>query len=335
MKTAGRLYIFVLLLYPPGAAFADLHEVREIHYQMGTFLDIRLWHTEPDEARRLIRESVQETHRLEEIMSDYMPDSAVSLFNAHSGKGKFPLPAQFHELLRTSQRLSAATEGYFDVTVGPLMDLWKRCSTENRKPDPDRLAQALSLVGFAKLLLWDDGTGELVRSGMKIDLGGIGKGYAVDRIADRLRAAHVSAALISFGGSSMEAIGSPPGRNGWQIAIQDPDRRIRGFIFLRDLALSTSGSMGRFFTIGNTRYGHLINPKDGMPVIESRMATVITPSATTAEALTKPLILLGPKGIPLIKAFPQTHGLIIPQSGALSFTAGFRSASAWQDIQAQ
>jgi thiamine biosynthesis lipoprotein len=93
--------------------------------------------------------------------------------------------------------------------------------------------------------------------------------------------------------------------------------------------------MGRFFTIENTRYGHLINPKDGMPVIEPRMATVLTGRATTAEALTKPLVLLGEKGMPLIKAFPQTEGLIISQTGAPSFTQSFRLASAWQDIRAQ
>jgi len=197
------------------------------------------------------------------------------------------------------------------------------------------LAQALALVGYQKLFLSDDGAAELTRPGMKIDLGGIGKGYAVDRIADRLKAGGVATALINFGGSSVAAIGAPPGKHGWEIGIQGPAGDIRGVIYLRDLALSTSGSMGRLFTVGKTRYGHLINPKDGMPVVEPRMATVLTGSATTAEALTKPLVLLGGKGMPLIKAFPQTEGLIISQSGAPSFTQGFRSASAWQDIQAQ
>jgi thiamine biosynthesis lipoprotein len=202
-------------------------------------------------------------------------------------------------------------------------------------PDASRLAQALALVGYQKLFLSDDGAAELTRPGMKIDLGGIGKGYAVDRIADRLKAGGVATALINFGGSSVAAIGAPPGKHGWEIGIQGPAGDIRGVIYLRDLALSTSGSMGRLFTVGKTRYGHLINPKDGMPVVEPRMATVLTGSATTAEALTKPLVLLGGKGMPLIKAFPQTEGLIISQSGAPSFTQGFRSASAWQDIQAQ
>jgi thiamine biosynthesis lipoprotein len=299
---------------------------------MGTFLDITLWHTEPDQAHRLIRESVQEVHRLEEILSDYIPDSALSQFNATSAKGKFPVPAELDELLQISQRLSIRTAGYFDVTVGPLMDLWKRCSVESRMPDQSRLAQALSIVGYRKLLLSGDRMAELTRSGMKIDLGGIGKGYAVDRIADRLRAAGVTAALINFGGSSIAAIGSPPGKTGWEIGVQGPAGDIRGVIYLRNLALSTSGSMGRYFTIGNKKYGHLINPKNGMPVAEPRMASVITPSATTAEALTKPLVLLGERGISLIKSFSKTEAVVIPESGPVSFTNGFASLSSWHEV---
>ena len=332
MRSLAQFSILALVLLCPRQAFATLREIREVHYQMGTFLELTLWHAEPERARHLIRASVQEAHRLEEILSDYIPDSAVSQFNANAGKGRVALPPELHELLRISQRLSVRTAGYFDVTVGPLMELWRDCSDHDRIPDATRLAQALSLMGYRKLLLSQNGDAELTRSGMKIDLGGIGKGYAVDRIAGRLKAAGVTAALINFGGSSMRAIGAPPGQNGWEVGVQGPAGDLRGVIYLRNLALSTSGSMGRFFTVGNRRYGHLINPKSGMPVSEPRMASVITPSATTAEALTKPLVLLGGKAMSLVKNFPQTEALVIPRTGALFFSSGFRSISAWQEL---
>lgn len=335
MIPLARLAILLLVLCSARAACAELQQVREIHYQMGTFLDVTLWHEQPEQARRLIRESVQEVHRLEEMLSDYIPDSALSRFNGNAGKGRFPLPAELFELLQISRRLSAKTAGYFDVTVGPLMELWKQCSREGRRPDATHLAQALARVGYEKLLLSDDHAAELRRAGMKIDLGGIAKGYAVDRIADRLRPAGVAAALINFGGSSIEAIGSPPGQSGWEIGVQGPAGDIRGVIYLRDLALSTSGSMGRYFTVGKQKYGHLINPKTGLPVSEPRVASVITPSATTAEALTKPLALLGDRGISLIRSFPNSQAVVIPQSGPLSFTDGFPGLSSWQEIDAR
>jgi thiamine biosynthesis lipoprotein len=167
---------------------------------------------------------------------------------------------------------------------------------------------------------------------MSIDLGGIGKGYAVDRMTKMLKASAVGAALINFGGSSMSAIGAPPGKTGWEIAVQDTDGRRRGKIHLRDLALSTSGSMGRGWIIEGKKYGHLIHPLSGVPMTVARMATVIAPSATLAEALTKPLILLGESALPIIEKFSDAEAVIIPQSGASSLSHQFRSRSSWKEI---
>ena len=332
MKTTVLFLLLLLVGFAPTKTAATLREVREVHYQMGTFLEMTLWHAEPEIAKRLIRNAVQEVHRLDEILSNYDPDSALSRLNQHAGAGTMRVPVELFELLTAARELSEKTKGVFDITVGPLMDLWRRAAEESRVPSVKRLAEALAAVGYRNLALHGPDEAKLTLNGMNIDLGGVGKGYAVDHVAKLLRAAGVSAALINFGGSSMSAIGAPPGKTGWEIAVQDTNGQLRGVIYLRDTALSTSGSMGRWWMIDGKKYGHLIHPLNGIPITEARMATVITPSATQAEALTKPLVLLGKSALSTIKKFPRAEAVVIPENGAPSFTEQFRSRLSWKEI---
>jgi thiamine biosynthesis lipoprotein len=332
MKALAGFLLLSWFYLLPDPALSSLQEVREVHYQMGTFLELTLWHSDTEAAKRLIRDAVQEVHRLEQILSNFDPDSSVSRFNRQAGKGKMSVPADLYELLKIAQRFSANTAGYFDVTVGPLVELWRDNLSLGLLPGRNALARALSQVGYEKLKLYDGGEAELLYPGMKIDLGGIGKGYAVDRVADRLEAAGVISALINFGGSSIYAIGTPPRERGWEIGIQGTDGQLRGVIHLRDLALSTSGSMGRLWTIGGKKYGHLIDPKSGMSVSESRMATVVTATATAAEALTKPLALLGKNALWTIGRLHETEAVVSSEKGPLFFSKGFRAKTRWQEV---
>jgi FAD:protein FMN transferase len=332
MKTLARFFIVVWFCVWPDPAFSTLHEVREVHYQMGTFLELTLWHSEPEVAKRIIREAAKEVHRLDEILSNFDPDSSLSRFNQQAGKGKTSLPPELHEILAIARQFSIMTSGDFDVTVGPLMELWRDSSSLGRLPDRDTLSKMLGRVGYEKLKLYDHRQAELLQPGMKIDLGGIGKGYAVDLVANRVKAAGVNAALINFGGSSIYALGTPPGEQGWEIGLQGTHGRLRGVVYLRDMALSTSGSMGKFWTVGGKRYGHLIDPKSGMPVTEPRMATIVAASATTAEALTKPLALRGKNALQIVAQIPQTEAVVISENGPLFFSGGFRSKTRWQEI---
>ena len=333
MRTQLRsLILIVLCLLPSRASSAALHEVREIHYQMGTFLEFVLWHSNPNVAKQIVREAVEEVHRLDGILSNFDPESSVSRLNQHAGKGKTSLPWELYELLTVARRFSVITSGDFDVTVGPLITLWRNHAALGRLPDRDNLAQVLQFVGYEKLRLYNDRFAELQLRGMNIDLGGIGKGYAVDWIVNRVKAAGVHSALINFGGSSIYALGTPPGKPGWEIGIKGPDEKVRGMIYLHDMALSTSGSMGKFWTIAGKKYGHLIDPKNGTPVLEPRVATAIAATATVAEALTKPLVLRGKTGIRLLTRLPGTEALVISEDGVLSYSAGFRSLTNWQEI---
>jgi thiamine biosynthesis lipoprotein len=319
IKRASPL-ISVLLWFTAAPAFALEREVHEIHYQMGTLLEFRVWHSDPEVAQRVIRESVREVHRLEEILSSYDPESAVSRFNENAGEGRMAIAPELFEILQISRRWSQITKGYFDVTVGPLLKLWRRSAEQGHLPGARELTQTAARVGYSKLSLYADGTAALMRHGMAIDLGGIGKGYAVDRIAARFKAAGMNSALISFGTSSICAIGAPPGAKGWAIGIEGPDGKVRRTIHLSDSALSTSGGMGRFWTIRNKGYGHVINPKTGLPVTEARVATVISESATAAEALSKPLVLVGTQAFAFVEHFPQTRAVLVDSTGALSWS---------------
>jgi FAD:protein FMN transferase len=332
VKTTGTLLLLLLIGLLPATTTATMHEAREVHYQMGTYLEVTVWHDEPETAKRLIRDAVREVHRLDEILSNYDPDSALSHLNQRAGAGAMRVPAELFELLTSAREFSEKTGGSFDVTVGPLMELWQQAAADNRLPSGKRLAQTLAAVGYRNLVLRRPDEVELARAGMSVDLGGIGKGYAVDRVTEIFRTAGVSAALINFGGSSMSAIGAPPGKHDWEIAVQDTDDRLRGAIHLRDAALSTSSSMGRWWRIEGKKYGHLIHPMSGIPITEGRTAMVITRSATRAEALTKPLVLLGKSALPIVEKFSHTEAIVLPASGAPAFSRQFRTQSSWRDI---
>ncbi|MFQ5852790.1 MAG: FAD:protein FMN transferase [Candidatus Binatia bacterium] len=321
---AVSLIILVLVLLD-SLARAELYEVREIHYQMGTLLDITLYHSDPKEGKKILRRSVQEVHRLEGILSNYDPQSSLSFLNRHAGLGKVKVERELFHVLAVSVDFSVKTSGYFDVTVGPLVSLWRQAGEKRRMPSPDALAQAVGLVGYRKLRLYDNGEAELVHEEMSIDLGGIGKGYAVDRVVEILKQAGVTRALINFGGSSIYALGGPIGDESWKIGVKGTNGKLVGMVHLRNQALSTSGSMGRYWEIDGRRYGHLIDPKSGWPVTKPRMATVVAETATEGEALTKPLVLLGAADeFRFIKKhFPRVEALVIAENEELAFSGGF------------
>lgn len=332
--TRRALCVFLIgLLIAPIQARAELRQVREVHYQMGTFLEITIWHADPEQAREILRRSVQEVHRLERILSHYDPESDLSRFNDHAGHGRTNINPELYKFLSMTIDFSRKTSGYFDATVGPLADLWKESAKKSKVPDHRSLAAVLKLVGFGKLLLYGDGEAELLQSGMKVDPGGMGKGYAVDRACELLKKAGVKAALVNFGGSSMYALGRPPGVDSWRIGVKGTDGTLVGILHLKDKALSTSRSYGRFWEIGGKKYGHLLNPRSGMPMSEARSATVVAPTATAAEALTKPLIITGDIPKSWNQAFPQTEAVLFDEKGALTYSEGFPATVHWEVIR--
>jgi thiamine biosynthesis lipoprotein len=289
-RASALAALLALALAPPVAAAP----VKEIHYTMGTYFSIEVGGLPVPVARRLMRRCFAEARRLESVFSRFDPNSELRRLNARGG-GVIEVSADMAELLRRSQRLSAATGGTFDVTIGSVTRLWR---TAARWPAPAAVAAADA--GDAAERVRFDGERRLrLATGVQLDFDGVAKGYAVDRCVALLRAGGVRHALLSLGESSQYAIGAPAGARAWSVAVRDlSGERALGTLRLRDRALSVSSALGHQRRIGARRVGHIVDPRSGQPLTEPAAAVVIATSATDAEAWSKALLLAGHGGAP-------------------------------------
>ncbi len=304
--------------------------LREIHYVMGTLLDITLFGVEPDFGRTLLRRGFREARRLEGLFSAHDEESSLSRLNRMAGRGPVEVEEDLFVLLQVAGSLWQETERAFDITCGPLLDLWQQATLDQREPDETSLKETLERVGFKNLRL-RDGTAELLVNGMRLDLGGIGKGYTVDRIVGLLKEAGVQHALVNFGLSSLYALGSPPGEEAWWIFTKGMrEGEWIGRLALSNQALSVSGSYGRSLEIQGRRYGHILDPRTGLPLDRERLSIVLGPSATEAEAFSTALLVLdGEEGLDLLERRPWLEGMIV-EEGRMAMTTGFRSGSRFE-----
>jgi thiamine biosynthesis lipoprotein len=235
------------------------------------------------------REALDEVDRLEQQMTVFRESSEVSHINRHAASGPVKVEPSLFALLVRARELYRETEGAFDITAGPLTKTWGFFRREGRLPDQNEVASARSLVSSEKLLLdYEARTIQFERSGVEINLGSIGKGYALDRVAALIRKGGVRNALLNAGSSSMRAIGrGGAGQSGWSIGLRHPrhqDRRL-ALLTVHDCALSTSGSEEQFFEVDGKRFGHILDPRSGQPAEGVTSVTVVAQSAAVSDAL--------------------------------------------------
>lgn len=247
---------------------------------------------------RVARNALDEADRLEQQLTIFRDGSEVSGVNRNAAFGPVGVEPSLFELLLLCQEIYRDTAGAFDITSGPLSRCWGFLKRQGRVPEPEEVAKARSLVGGDKLLL--DTESRTVRfecPGVEINFGSIGKGYALDRLAARMRR-RVQTALLSAGSSSMRAIGGGErGHGGWIVGVRHPrhkDRRL-AVLRLRDCAMSTSGSEEQFFEHDGKRYGHIIDPRTGLPAERVSGVTVVAPSAAITDALATAFYVGGPE----------------------------------------
>lgn len=235
------------------------------------------------------RDALDEVDRLEQQLTVFRDTSEVSYLNRHAASGPVKVEQSLFALLFRCCELYRETGGAFDITSGPLTRVWGFLKREGRLPDSGEIAGARSFVGGNKLLL-DHGarTIQFERPGVEINLGSIGKGYALDRIAALIRERGVQTALINAGSSSMRAIGrGGADKEGWSVGLRHPryqDRRL-SLLSIRDCALSTSGSEEQFFDHEGRRFGHIIDPRSGWPAAGVTSVTVVAQSTAVSDAL--------------------------------------------------
>jgi thiamine biosynthesis lipoprotein len=284
-------------------------------------VEITVSHDDEKAAREAMELAFAEFERIDGLLSSYRPESDVSRLN-EAGTGGSVLDAETVALLDAARRISELSGGAFDVTVGPFLSLW-RLEEGGRLPSADELSAAAELVDY-RFLEIDAGLSRVTPAlaGMRVDLGAIGKGYAVDRAAGILRSAGIASAIIDAGGD-IRLVGGKPGRGSWRIGIRHPREpgKLLLSLDLADRAVVTSGDYERFFTVNGVRYHHLLDPKTGLPARGCQSVTVIAGSTAEADALATAAFVMGAaKGLAFLREIEGVEGIIVDAEGSVSFT---------------
>ena len=279
--------------------------------QMGTQFKIILY-CDSSRAAILASSAFKRIAEIDAITSDYRETSELmSLCRAPAGS-KIRISEDLFRVLERSQEMAERSGGAFDVTIGPVVRLWRHARRVGELPDRDRLARAMKLVGYQKLYLdRKSRTASLERTGMLIDLGGIAKGYAVDQAMAILKKNGVTQALIAAGGDILVS-GAPPGTRGWVIEVisLEPANGPKRELCLRDRAVSTSGDAQQHVEIDGVRYSHIVDPKTGLGLTGRSTVTVVAADCTTSDALATAAAVLGAaRGSKLVETTRGAAGL--------------------------
>ena len=269
---------------------------------MGSTYSIAIYGTDRVQMEDAVDAAFDEVRRLDEMLSNYKPDSEWSAINRHAAQPSvnaqpLKVSAEMFQLLSACVDYSRESEGAFDISVGPLMKVWGFYKGSGHLPHKPEVLAALTKVGYRHIHLdpvartvWFD------RQGVELDPGGIGKGYAVDRMVDVLRKKGFTIALVAGSGSSIYGMGAPPDENkGWRVEIRDPWNQSKDAaeVFLKDTSMSTSGSYEKFFRAEGRIYAHIMDPRTGYPAQGSVSVSVIAPRTIDSEAWAKPYFVNG------------------------------------------
>lgn len=291
---------------------------------MGTAIRVELWHSDADAGRAAVAAAMEEMHRIDRLMSPFKPESELSRVNREAARKPVAISRELYDLLARSLEFSTLTHGAFDITfssVGYLYDYRRGI-----KPSAAEIKEKLPAINYRHVQLDPRRTTvKFAHPQVRIDLGGIAKGYAVDTSIAILKQRGIAHALVSAGGDS-RVLGDRHGRP-WQVGIRDPRRRdgVVAVLPLADAAISTSGDYERYFEADGVRYHHILNPKTGQSPTEVHSVTIIGADNTTTDALTKGVFVLGvDAGIKLIESIAGLDTVIIDANGRMHFSAGLK-----------
>jgi len=291
---------------------------------MGTLIRVEVWADAPKAGESAISDVMAEMRRIDRAMSPYKADSELSKVNRDAHKKPVVISRELYDLIVRAEKLSVQTDGAFDITfssVGYMYDYRLRVV-----PSEEQIKKALPAIDYRRIKL-DPAKRTIFfeREGMRIDLGGIAKGYAVDRGIGILKRHNITHGLVTAGGDS-RVLGDRRGRP-WIIGIRDPRRKdgVVARIPLASEAISTSGDYERYFEAGGVRYHHIINPKTGHSATGVWSATVIGPDATTTDGLSTSVFVMGPNaGLALVDTMPGIEAVIIDAEGKMLYSKGLR-----------
>lgn len=294
-------HFVVLLGLVAWLAAAPLHAGELVRVEasvdaMGSTYTVALYGESRDQLEAVVEQAFEEVRRLDRMLSNYRRDSEWSEVNRFAAQRPVRVTPELFRLLERCLEYSRRGEGAFDISVGPLMKVWGFYRGSGRLPDKQEVRKALETVGYRHVLLdAEHRSVRFDRPGVELDPGGIGKGYAVDRMADVLRENGVSSGLVSAGSSSIYALGTPPGAQGWKVSIRHPRNSGQAVaeVYLRNESMSTSGNYEKFFQANGRIYSHIMDPRTGFPASGMLSVSVIAPTTLDSEAWTKPIFING------------------------------------------
>jgi thiamine biosynthesis lipoprotein len=322
-RKGGWWVLGLLILLPTGPAVAhradaDLARFEFAETHMATLFRIVVYAADEAAAKRAAKAAFQQVADLNVIMSDYLPESELMRLCKAAGGPPVAVSPDLFSVLARAGEISRISDGNFDVTVGPIVRLWRRARRSRLLPDAQELAAAKALVDY-RLVTLDPmkRTVRLAKPDMRLDLGGIAKGYAAERAQLVLKRHGITRALVAAGGD-IALSGAPPGKAGWDVGITAaPGETGEGpTLMLHDCGVSTSGDAEQFVEIGGKRYSHIVNPRTGLGLTDSWQVTVIASDATTSDGMTKVLCVLGPdRGLKAIAGLAVSARLVRMRDG--------------------
>jgi thiamine biosynthesis lipoprotein len=264
---------------------------------MGSTYTITLYGYGQERVEAALEAAFSEVRRLDGMLSNYRPNSEWSEVNRYAAERPVRVTPELFDLLSACQKFSRESEGTFDVSVGPLMKVWGFYRGTGRLPQRDEVVRALEKVGYRNVILdRESRTVRFARKGVELDPGGIGKGYTVDQVVDVLKDNGISSALVSAGGSSIYALGTPNNNGrGWEVKIRDPKHPGKTLedLYLQNESMSTSGTYEKFFQAEGKTYSHIMDPRTGFPAQGMLSVSVLAPTTLASEVWCKPYFILG------------------------------------------
>lgn len=306
---------------------AGAEKYEDTRLKMGTFVTVTLYGEDRERLKEVGNAVFEEIDRVSAVFNVYDEESEVSRLNRAAG-GTVEVSETMAEMVERSIGISRATGGAFDVTVGPLVMLWRRARESGEKPSEAEIKKAMESVGYDKLNLpIKTNRVRFEVTGMSLDFGAIAKGYAVERAAEVVRASGVESGLINAGGD-IRAVGAKPGDAPWALGIRDPRKRrsLLLEVYLKDAAVATSGDYEQYLEGEGERESHIIDPRTGHGTRKTISVTVIAPDAALADALATALSVLGPvEGLEVLeKSFPEADALIVTPDKRVVYSPDFR-----------
>lgn len=320
--TLACLALGVSFLPVPSGVLAASPLLKRFEYslpRMGTMFRIEVYSADSAQASKAAEAAFARAEELEQIMSDYRTDSELMRLSREGATAPFPVSSDLYGVLAKSLWTSELSRGVFDVSIGPLVDLWRSARQTGRLPDPGEITKARGLVDYRNIEL-DPArhTVFLKRAGMKLDLGAIGKGYAADQMLAVLQSQGIHQAMVVAGGEVV--VGEPPpGNSGWKVGIDTADADAESppcTLLLIAAAVSTSGDEHQFWEVNSHRYSHVINPATGWALEGESSTTVIAGDSTTADALATAFSLMPvADGIRVAESLPGVSALWVRRVG--------------------